>query len=184
MTSDQSGTVELADRVAVICYAIAGWLTVGFGVALGVAAVGNFVYADASLGSGLLAALFLMLAFVLVSLGIFVNPGMRRRLNRRHGLSRFGRVQSVDYRVIRADERCLERCVECQCRVEEGLVRRYREEFALAGLPVYTSAEGHNHYCLDCASAELLGANAPDARTDPNKTLAASDRPLERTEKN
>lgn len=40
----------------------------------------------------------------------------------------------------------------------EGLVRRYREEFAVAGVPVYTRSEGKNHYCPDCATSELTNS--------------------------
>jgi hypothetical protein len=90
---------------------------------------------------------------------------MRRRLNRRHGLSRFGRVRTVDHRVIRSDERCPKRCVDCRDRINGGLVGRYREEYAVAGLPVYTRSEGHNYYCLECASADVLGEDPADAPT-------------------
>jgi hypothetical protein len=68
MPDESAAAVELADRVSALLYAVADWVTVGFGLALGAAAVGNVVSGGLSLSAGLLAALFLTCAFVLVSL--------------------------------------------------------------------------------------------------------------------
>lgn len=124
-----------------------------------------------SAGTGLLSAIALIAAFVVVALGVLVNPGTRRRLHRRHDPSAFGRVRSVDRRTIRSAEDCTERCVERRARIERGLVRRYREEHVVAGLPVYTSSIGYNHYCLECAT---VGGKVPDA--GPSTGDAATDR--------
>jgi hypothetical protein len=43
-------------------------------------------------------------AFVFIGIGIFVNPGFRRRLDRRHEITRFGRNRTVDGRVLSAAE--------------------------------------------------------------------------------
>lgn len=185
MSDAPAGVVELADRISALLYGIAGWLTVGFGLlltgaalAFGLSVAAGTARVDAAVGAGLFALFLLLAGLVTVALGIFVNPRFRRRLDRRHGLSQFGRVRSVDRRVVRPEERCLEHCVDCGDRVEKGLVRRYREEYALAGLPVYTRSEGYNHYCLECATADLRGedpgGSTSDAETD------RSDRPLER----
>ncbi|MCU4973097.1 hypothetical protein OB955_10120 [Halobacteria archaeon AArc-m2/3/4] len=156
--SDDSPVVALADTVSEILYGIAGWLLVGLGLAISVLGPPS---AAAGHGIGFSALLFSTVAFVLglvfVAFGVFVNPSLRRRLNRRHKISRFGTVRTVDQRVVRPDERCLERCVSCDSRVERGMVRRYREEYALAGVPVYTASVDYNHYCLECATDELSG---------------------------
>lgn len=39
MTDDSSSAVELADRIAAICYGIVGWLAVGSGLLLALGAV-------------------------------------------------------------------------------------------------------------------------------------------------
>ncbi|AGB38327.1 hypothetical protein [Natronococcus occultus] len=174
MSDAPAGAVELADRISALLYGIAGWLTVGFGLLLTVAA-GRFGYSvatgtarvDAAIAAGLFALVLLLTGLVTVALGLFVNPRFRRRLDRRHGPSTFGRVRSVDRRVVRPEERCLERCVDCDDRVEKGLVRRYREEYALAGVPVYTCSEGYNHYCLECTTVGLRAEDVAGSSAEP-----------------
>ena len=182
MSSKRSGAVELADRVADICYALAGWLTVVFGIGIAFVAISGFLASEPHLGNALLAIVLFAVGFVVASLGIFVNPGMRRRLNRRHSPSTFGRVRSVDRRVLRPDEDCDERCIACDFRVERGLVRRYREEYALAGLPVYTRSTDYNYYCLECATNEVLDESAArDGKRDGEHSRRPVDDPaLER----
>jgi hypothetical protein len=173
MSDRPANAVELADNISALLYGIAGWLTVGLGLlmtgaalAFGVSVAAGTANVDGTTGAGPFALFLLLAGFVTVTLGIFVNPRFRRRLNRRHGLSRFGRVRSVDRRVVRPEERCRERCVSCRGRVEKGLLRRFREEYAVAGLPVYTRSEGYNHYCLECASREFLGEDRDDDRAN------------------
>ncbi|ELY53564.1 hypothetical protein C491_21786 [Natronococcus amylolyticus DSM 10524] len=188
MSDAPAGVIELADRISALLYGIAGWLTVGFGLLLTGAAL-TFGYSvaagtarvDAVAGAAFLALFLCLAGLVTVALGLFVNPRFRRRLDRRHGRSTFGWVRSVDQRVVRPEENCLERCVDCGDRVEKGLVRRYREEYALAGLPVYTRSEGYNHYCLECATTELRGKDVADSASDA--VTDRSDRSLERVER-
>ncbi|ADD04709.1 uncharacterized protein Nmag_1125 [Natrialba magadii ATCC 43099] len=160
MSDSNSAVVALADTVSELLYGIVGWLLIGLGLFAAVTVSLNAIGDGLAGMEALLTALMLAVSFVFVALGIFVNPRLRRRLSRRHSLSTFGRVQSVDQRVIRPEEDCTERCVACQSPIEKGMVRRYRTEFALAGVPVYTDSVGHNHYCLACAAAEL---QLPDA---------------------
>ncbi|MWV39569.1 hypothetical protein [Natrialba sp. INN-245] len=189
MSESTPGVVELADDVSALLYGIAGWLSIGFGLLLAGSAVLNLTLGGLALSgaSAVFAAMMLIVAFVFVALGAFVNPRMRRRLNRRHAPTTFGRVHSVDQRVVRANEECPERCVSCGCRIEEGLVRRYREEFALAGVPVYTTDVGYNHYCLECAIEEFLGERVESETrtesveiTDRHDPTSARDRSVER----
>lgn len=157
-----SDAVALADTVSDLLYGIAGWLTICLGLLVTLVPPQIVAEMGITAQSVLLSLVMFGFAFVLVALGAFVNPRFRRRLDRRHSASTFGRVNSVDQRVVRPEERCTERCVACGDRVEKGLVRRYREEYAIAGVPVYTSAEGYNHYCLECASREFLGERSAD----------------------
>lgn len=164
MPSDSpSPAVALADTISEILYGIAGWLSIGFGLLAAVAVVPQLLQRELTTHVMVGTTFWLLSAFVLVALGVFVNPRFRRRLNRRHAPSEFGRVRSVDRRVVRPEENCIERCVSCRSRVEKGLVRRYREEYAVAGVPVYTISEGYNHYCLECATRDVLGERPGDA---------------------
>ncbi|GAA0505465.1 Double zinc ribbon [Halorubrum aquaticum] len=92
-------------------------------------------------------------------LGAGMAPPVRRRLDRRHGVRDFGRLRSVDHRVVRPTERIEEPCVVCGETFDRGLVRRRRDETVLAGVPVLTHDERYNHYCADCARRELFGAD-------------------------
>ena len=127
-------------------------------IGLGIAAVA------ANQGALLGAAFGAAFAFV----GLALTPPAERRLNRRHGLSRFGRIRTVDHRVVRATERTESPCVVCGDSFERGVVRRRRDETVVAGVPARTHAMDRNHYCADCARAELFGgsAEAADDRAD------------------
>ncbi|SDR13087.1 hypothetical protein [Natronobacterium texcoconense] len=170
-----SGVVALADTVSDLLYGITGWSLVVLALMIAIAGVQVLVSLETATTAVIGATILFVLAFVTAAFGIFVNPRFRTRLERRHGLSTFGRVHSVDRRTIKPDEECHERCVSCQKRVEKGLVRRYREEFALAGIPVYTSSVGYNHYCLECASSEVLGEPRIDESRESTPSVDAED---------
>jgi RNA polymerase subunit RPABC4/transcription elongation factor Spt4 len=112
-------------------------------------------------------------AFALV--GLALTPPAERRLNRRHGLSRFGRKRTVDHRVVRATERTESPCVVCGDPFERGVVRRRRDETVLAGVPVRTHAMERNHYCADCARAELFGGSAGTADDGAHRVKSTGD---------
>lgn len=90
-----------------------------------------------------------------VALGLAVTPRFRRRFDRRGSVTTFGTVRSVDQRVVPPEADLAARCVACDEPVDEGLQRRFREEYAVAGVPLYTRSERFNHYYLDCALAEF-----------------------------
>ncbi len=129
-----------------------------------------------------LAVLFgLYLAFVgamigslaLVGIGLFfglmgvgLTPPVRERIDRRHSLTSFGRVRTVDNRVIGPDEQCNERCTACGGSIETGLVRRRRDETVVAGFPVRTHDLSYNHYCSECARAEFTSQERADGPLD------------------
>ena len=131
-------------------YGIAGWLLIGLGVLALLSGAGGVIQ-TAGTAEMVVPLLLLGFAFVFVSLGVFVNPRFRHRLNHRCGVSRFGRHKTVDSRVLSATENRRESCVSCDSSLTEGLVRRYRNEFVLAGIPVWTRSENRNFYCPDCA---------------------------------
>lgn len=162
MSDEPSSVVALADSVSDLLNGIAGWILVALGVAGLLSAGGSVVQLVGGASPGpnpAVVALLTLFSLLFVTLGVFVNPRFRRRLDRRHAPSRFGRVRSVDDRVVHADEDCRERCVVCEDRVDRGLDRRYRSEFVVAGVPVYTASEDHNYYCLACATADRSGVD-------------------------
>ncbi|WP_246999079.1 hypothetical protein [Halosolutus gelatinilyticus] len=75
-------------------------------------------------------------------------------LDERRSITQFGSVRTVDHRTVRPEENHTERCVSCEARMTRGLVRRFREQFVIAGVPVRSLSEGRNHYCLDCATRD------------------------------
>lgn len=103
--------------------------------------------------TGLALGLFFLFA------GGVVFPPLRRRLRNRHPATSFGRVRSTEERVIRDPDRP---CTVCGSPIEEGVERRYSEEVALAGIPLYTSEEGDNPYCQECADDRLGGPDVTD----------------------
>lgn len=153
MPKEPSDTVALADTVSGLMYGIAGWMLIGLG-GLGLVSVVGTAIGDPTNSGFIALPLLLLFSLLLITFGVFVNPRFRRRLNRRQTITRFGRVRSVDRRVLHATENRSERCVECGTRTTEGVIRRYREEFVVAGVPIYTLSEGKNYYCPDCALSE------------------------------
>ena len=108
-----------------------------------------------SFESGSPPAALIGLAFALLGAG--AAPPVRRRLKRRHGITKFGRRKTVDHRTVRPPETVDEPCVVCGESFDRGLVRRRRDETVVAGVPVRTHSMRHNHYCADCARSEVFG---------------------------
>ncbi|WP_050031788.1 zinc ribbon domain-containing protein [Halorubrum halophilum] len=127
-------------------------------IGLGIAAV------SAEVGS-VPVALF-GLAFA--AIGLAISPPGERRLDRQHGITRFGRIRTVDHRITPATERTEAPCIVCGERFERGVVRRRRDETVVAGVPIRTHSTRHNHYCADCAREELFGGDASETKTDPD----------------
>ncbi|ELZ08349.1 hypothetical protein C479_13458 [Halovivax asiaticus JCM 14624] len=183
MSSDESGAVRMADGISEVLYTIAGVTLLGLG---GFFAVSSL----ASLADGPFASVLgLGLAFVLLAFGVFLTPAVRRRLARRHGLGQFGTVRSVDHRAFDRSDGSPERCVHCDEPTDRGLIRRYRDEYAVAGIPVYTRDIGYNHYCPDCARSGPLSTGFTGGRTDQlasqppvSDTQTASDPDAPRTD--
>ena len=117
--------------------------------------VGLFFLLASVSGSGTLLFTAIGLVFALGGLGIL--PPVKRRLARRHEVTKFGRLKTVDHRVVYPREGYDEACVVCGNRGRSGLLRRRRDETVAAGVPLLTHEENHNFYCERCATAELDG---------------------------
>jgi hypothetical protein len=167
-----SSSVELADAVSNLLYALAGWLLVGLG-GLGVV-VPVLAFARGAASNPVVPAIIVLLSLCMVAFGVFVNPGFRRRLDRRHSTRTFGRQRTVEHRTFRAEEDRTERCVACDTRTDRGELRRYRTEFCLAGLPFYTTTEGENAYCLDCAADDAPEAESTTVQRERAEPLTES----------
>lgn len=150
MSADPSTVVSLADTVSRILYGIAGWLLIGVGLLGGSLTI--LRTSSSAPETLVLSAMALLFSALFIMFGVFVNPRFRQRINRHHSPTRFGRVQSVDSRVLCTEEGRMENCANCDSGLSEGLVRRYREEYCVAGMPIYTISEGVNYYCVDCAT--------------------------------
>ncbi|TKX60331.1 zinc-ribbon domain-containing protein [Halorubrum sp. SS7] len=107
-----------------------------------------------------------LIGLAFVGLGLGVSPPVRRRLDRRHGVTEFGRQKTVDHRVVRPPESVEEPCVVCDEPFDRGLVRRRRDETVVAGVPVRTHSVRYNHYCADCARSELFADDVESLSLD------------------
>ena len=98
-----------------------------------------------------------LIGLAFAGLGLGVAPPVRRRLDRRHGVTAFGRQKTVDHRTVRPPESVEDPCVVCGESFDRGLVRRRRDETVVAGVPVRTYSVQRNHYCVECARSEVFG---------------------------
>jgi len=125
--------------------------------------------------SGRGARLGALFGLAFAALGLALSPPAERRLDRRHGLSRFGRIRTVDHRITPSTERTEAPCVVCGEAFERGVVRRRRDETVVAGVPIRTHSLRCNHYCAGCARAELFGGDADETAIDPDVSLDDSE---------
>ncbi|MES3161012.1 MAG: zinc ribbon domain-containing protein [Halorubrum sp.] len=128
--------------------------------------VGLFV-AGVAAGGGSFA--MTAVGLLLAAAGLSVAPPVEERLDRRHGVTTFGRHKTVDHRVLEPVDPVDEPCVVCDQKFDGGVVRRRRDETTVAGVPVRTHEYELNHYCAVCAREELFGmsraaASSPDSQ--------------------
>lgn len=168
MSTKPPESQRLANTASDLLYGIAGWIMIGLGI-LGIVVQAGYVVNG--LADPVLTPAVVLISIVAVLFGVFVNPRFRRRLNRRHSFTEFGRVRSVDERALHATEGETERCVNCGSYLDEGLVRRYREEICFAGIPILTTSEDHNHYCVECAADEMgVSIQSGSDQSDPKSS--------------
>jgi len=98
---------------------IAGWLLIGLGTAAFLSGLGGLIQ-YAGTADTVIPVLVLLFSFVFITSGMLVNPRFRRRLDRRHEVPRFGRVQSVDSRVLSESENRVESCTSCGAKMREA----------------------------------------------------------------
>ncbi len=147
-------SIEVADAVSELMKGVAGWLLIGLGVAGFLSGTGGIVQ---QAGTADIIAPIIIVGFAILFIisGVLVNPRFRRRLDRRYRPSRFGRVKTVEDRIQSATDGRQRPCVVCGSSSKEGLVRRYRQKYVVAGVALWTLSENHNFYCPDCALSEL-----------------------------
>jgi len=137
MTNDP--LAPIADAISEFLSAIAGWLSIGFGL-LGV--LGAVVGVAGRPESLPIATAIFCSSVAFVALGVLVLPRYRNRLARRRSIIRLGPVRTVDRQAVRASDARSGQCVDCGTTVDKGLVRRYREELFVAGIPVSVRRDG------------------------------------------
>lgn len=176
-----SESSAFADVAARALREVSGWMLIVLGV-WGMAA--NIAYFLES-GSVRLVMLGIGIPLLFVLSGAALAPSVRKRIDNSHPLSAFGRTPVVEHRAIHPEEDCHKRCVICNGSVDAGMVRRYREDIAVAGIPLVFGSNGYNHYCLDCAREEMGlvdPAEAPRFDTGTGHGEAANRRTDESTD--
>jgi len=170
----KSSSIELADTLSDLMSGVAGWLLIGLGIIAFLAGTGGIIR-TAGTAEVIVPLLLVGFAILCVISGAFVNPRFRRRLDRRHELSRFGAVRTVEHRTRSATENGRESCVVCDSDSKEGHIRRYRREYAVVGVPLWTISEKHNFYSPDCAIAELSDRPTVGTGDDDTAEWAATE---------
>jgi hypothetical protein len=123
-----------------------------------------------AVGSGLALAPSLF-GLVALLLSLVVWPPTRRRIDDRHPPTAFGPTTSLEERYVTDTDRP---CTVCRHRVDRGVVRDYRQEYAVAGIPLYTMETGENYYCESCHVAgefpseylDVTGSDSLDVASD------------------
>lgn len=111
------------------------------------------------IGSPLDAGAWIM-GLAMMAGGAYWFPPTRRRIDRRYSVTEFGDVRTTDEEVVQSPDKP---CVVCGRPIDQGVKRSYREEKAFAGIPLFTTSDGENHYCETCAAADRdLGVSDPD----------------------
>ena len=98
-------------------------------------------------------------------------PPTRRRLKNRHPVTEFGPLRSTDAETVSDPGRP---CVICGSPIESGIKRSYREEYVIAGVPLFTTETGENHYCEECNTGDVsykdvepVGSDGPTETGNP-----------------
>lgn len=175
--TDDAGEADAETVLTVVNY-FGSLVVMGFGL---LGAVAFLAQALGFAGAGVEGPVWPVVLFLAVFLaGAYYHPGIRRRLSRRRPVSRFGTVRYVDERVLSPDEGRAESCVACDETSDRGLIRRYREERVVAGVPVWEASTGLNFYCVECSSDET--GLAEEARDADGEAETTGERCVERTE--
>ena len=87
----------------------------------------------------------------LIALALFTFPPIRKRLEGRKSVTKFGRVRSTDAAVVDAPG---VPCAACARPVETGVERTFHETVYVAGVPLLSDEKGSNCYCRACAQGD------------------------------
>jgi hypothetical protein len=133
-------------------YRVVSWIAVVVGLFFFTSAIVSFIENFGTFGM-VMGAIYAFTSLLLITVGIFLNKNFQRKLARRHSLTQFGKVSTVDSRTFKHEEED-KTCIECGSTVSQGLLRRYRKEFVFAGIPLSTIHESKNTYCVNCSLEE------------------------------
>lgn len=86
-----------------------------------------------------------------VALALYAFPPIRKRLEGRTSVTKFGRVRSTDAAVVDAPD---VPCTACARPVETGVERTFHETVYVAGVPLLNDEKGSNCYCRSCAQGD------------------------------
>jgi uncharacterized membrane protein YqaE (UPF0057 family) len=105
-----------------------------------------------SIASAPLSIVSLIFGLLMLSGAAWAFPPTRRRLKNRHPVTKFGPLRSTDAKTVSDPGRP---CVICGSPIESGIKRSYREEYVIAGIPLFTTETGENHYCEECNTGDM-----------------------------
>lgn len=166
--------VDIAESIADLMNGIAGWILIVFGIAASLSGVGGALQ-QANTAEMVAPLVVLGFGLLLTVAGIFVNPRFRRRIDRRHRLSRFGQVETVENATVSETEYGDALCVSCGSGQNDGLVRRYRQEYVVAGVPLWTVSENYNFYCPSCGLDEFPSLSTTNGVTNDTQEQAIAE---------
>lgn len=117
-----------------------------------------------------------IIGVLFVVAGLLTSPAFLSALERRHGIGTIGNVKTVEYDTIDRNQDA--RCVVCDSTISNGMIRRFRHEFVVAGFPITTISEGTNCYCRTCA-LEDSSIETKDVPKSANTTRNEREKQLE-----
>ncbi|NHN58397.1 MULTISPECIES: zinc ribbon domain-containing protein [Halorussus] len=91
------------------------------------------------------------IGLALLAGALLALPPVRRRLEEREEVTKFGRVRTTDEEVVDAPD---VPCTACSRPVGTGVRRTFAEKLFVAGVPVAVDERGENCYCRSCAQGD------------------------------
>jgi len=172
--SPKPSNIDIADTIVDLMNGIAGWILIALGIVALLSGVGGILQ-QATPAEMIAPLVVLGFGLLLTVAGLFVNPRFRRRIDRRHKLSRFGQVETVENATVSETEYGDALCVSCGSGQNDGLVRRYRQEYVVAGVPLWTVSENYNFYCPSCALEEFPSLSTTNGDTNDTQEQAIAE---------
>lgn len=101
------------------------------------------------IGSSMPALGLMLFGIGLIALSALVLPPTRERLKNWHPITTSGPTENVEERAVGGTDQL---CSVCRDTVDSGVIREFKKEYVLAGIPLYTMEAGENWYCDSCHS--------------------------------